>query len=179
MEAHIRSAERGWTQLLKSKADARLADLYAVHAASAARLAFFLTGDREEAQDIAQEAFVRVGGRLMTLRDPDNAAGYLYRTITNLSRGHGRWLQRNKAALHHPILSQSHEAPQDLGTQHEMWQTLMKLPLRQRTALFLRYYLDLSEADSARALDCSVEAMKSLTHRAIEALRKHMKGASS
>lgn len=163
---------------MTSKADERLAQLYAAHAQSAGRLALLLTGDPEEAQDIAQEAFVRVGTRLTTLRDPDHAAGYLFRTVTNLAKGHGRWLRRYRA-LQRRLGNPSHESPPDVVARDEMWQALMRLPLRQRTALFLRFYVDLSEADAARALDCSIEAMKSLTHRAVDGLRKHMKGASS
>jgi len=170
--------ERGSGRLVRSKADERLAQLYTAHAQSAGRLALLLTGDREVAQDITQEAFVRVGGHLTKLRDPDNAAGYLYRTVTNLAKGHGRRLKRHRT-LQQRIPKSDHETQPDLGARDEMWRALMKLPPRHRTALFLRYYLDLSEADAARALDCSPEAMKSLTHRAITGLRKHMKGTSS
>lgn len=120
---------------------------------------------------------MRLGSRLMTLRDPDNAAGYLYRTVSNLAKGHGRRLKRQRS-LQHKIIRPTTELQPDHEAKDEMWQLLLKLPLRQRTALFLRYYLDLSEADAARALNCSVEAMKSLTHRAIEATRRDMEGAS-
>jgi len=49
-----------------------------------------------------------------------------------------------------------------------------ELPLRQRTAVFLRYYEDLSEARTAEVLGCSISAIKSLTFRAKEALRKEL-----
>jgi RNA polymerase sigma factor (sigma-70 family) len=158
------------------KADKRLAGLYAAHASGALRLAYLLTGDKHAAEDLAQEAFARVGGRLLGLRDPDRAAGYLYRTVMNLAKGHGRTIARDRklterVAAERP--SRSADVPDD-----EMLRSLMSLPLRQRTVLFLRYYLDMSEADAARHLDCSVAAVKSLTHRASQALRRNLEGES-
>ncbi|HYI45875.1 MAG TPA: sigma-70 family RNA polymerase sigma factor [Actinomycetota bacterium] len=159
-----------------TKADERLVGLYAAHGSSALRLAFLLTGDRHTAEDLTQEAFARVGGRLMGLRDPERAAGYLYRTLMNLARGHGRRLQRDRnlatrMANERPAGSAAAADDGTLGL-------LLTLPLRQRTVLFLRHYLDMSEADAARHLDCSVAAVKSLTHRASQSLRRNIEGES-
>lgn len=162
---------------MTSKSDERLAQLYAAHARSAARLALLLTSDEQAAQDITQEAFVRVGARFTRLRDPDNAAGYLYRTVHNLARGHGRslthqWKLKQRLATQQP-------SNMDVVAGDTTWRSLLRLPLRQRTAIFLRYYMDLSETEAARVLQCSVPAMKSLTHRAIENLRRQREGAGS
>lgn len=78
----------------------RLAELYGRHAAAVTRLAHTLTGDRDVAQDLAHDAFVKVGGKVPALRDPDHARAYLFRTVINLSRGRGRKLQRERRALH-------------------------------------------------------------------------------
>lgn len=161
---------------MRPKADDRLAELYTAHSKSAAKLALFLTGDEQVAQDITQEAFVRVGARFTRLRDPDNASGYLYRTIQNLARGHARSL-RQQSQLKQRLGTQRPHLSTDLTPKDELWRLLLALPLRQRTAVFLRYYLDLSETDAARVLDCSVPAMKSLTHRAIDNLRRQGEGA--
>lgn len=178
-EARIRKGiERGRRQPVTSKADERLAQLYSAHARPAARLALLLTSDEQAAQDITQEAFVRVGARFTKLRDPDNAAGYLYRTVHNLARGHGRSLQHQRK-LKERLGTTQPQTRLDLTTRDEIWQSLLQLPLRQRTAIFLRYYLDLAETDAARVLDCSVPAMKSLTHRAIDSLRRQREGAGS
>lgn len=169
------TAARRSSELERTKADDRLARLYESHALSAARLALVLTGDEQAAQDITQEAFVRIGGRLGGLREPENAAGYLYRTIQNLAKGHGRGLSRQRRLARR--LEQVAARPtMDSERDDRVWQALFRLPLRQRTALFLRYYLDLSEADTALALDCSVPAAKSLTHRATQALRSQIEG---
>ncbi|HEX5951155.1 MAG TPA: sigma-70 family RNA polymerase sigma factor, partial [Actinomycetota bacterium] len=61
-----------------------LAELYVRHGPAAQRLAFLLTGDRAQAEDLVQEAFVRVVGRFGHLRVPDAFAAYLRRTIVNL-----------------------------------------------------------------------------------------------
>ena len=166
---------RGWEQLAKPTADDRLATLYAAHAQGAGRLAFLLTGDAEVAQDITQEAFVRIGGRLSRLRDPEKSVGYLYRTVQNLAKDHGRGLNRQQQL--NERLRSPRAIAHDGHQRDELWPALLKLPLRQRTALFLRYYLDLPEVEAAEALDLSTSAMKSLTHRAMAALRQHIEGA--
>ncbi|HEX2196343.1 MAG TPA: sigma-70 family RNA polymerase sigma factor [Actinomycetota bacterium] len=58
----------------------------------------------------------------------------------------------------------------------EMWEALRKLPYRQRAALVLRYYEDLSERQTADALGCSVSAVKSLVTRGLQVLRDEVGG---
>jgi RNA polymerase sigma factor (sigma-70 family) len=84
----------------------RLGDLYLRHADAAARLAYLLTGDREVAEDIVQDAFVRLAGRLAHLRDPAAFDAYLRRTVVNLSHSYWRrkkveraYLRREEAAI--------------------------------------------------------------------------------
>jgi RNA polymerase sigma factor (sigma-70 family) len=74
-----------------------LEDLYVRHAPAALRLAFFLTGDRELAQDLVQDAFVRIAGRFGHLRTPDAFEAYLRRTIVNLFTSHLRRLRLERA----------------------------------------------------------------------------------
>lgn len=154
--------------------DERLEELYSAHAARALRLAFLLTGDRDAAEDICQEAFARVGGKLGGLRDPERAAGYLLRTVANLSRGHGRTLRR--ARLLERRLPGAGEAEHpDASSRDEIVRALLSLPQRQRAAVFLRFFEDLSERDSAEALGCTVGALRSLTFRALEDLRERLR----
>src|SRR5437588_10602578 len=68
----------------------RIGELYLRHADAAVRLAYLLTGDLALAEDLAQDAFVRLAGRLVHLRDPDAFSAYLRRTVVNLSRSHFR-----------------------------------------------------------------------------------------
>lgn len=155
--------------------DQRLGDLYAAHAQGVRRMAYLITGDTNVAEDLLQETFVRVGARFLTLRDPETAAGYLYRTVMNLARDHGRRLIRDRE-LSRRVAPASSVPPNDIETAEELWSALMKLPIRHRAVLFFRYYMDLSEAQTADVLGCSVSAVKSLNHRASESLRKQLQG---
>src|SRR5437588_487857 len=75
----------------------RLGELYARHAPDAARLAYLLTGDRALAEDLVQEAFVRMFGRFRDLRNPEAFGAYLRKTVVNLSRSHFRRLKVERA----------------------------------------------------------------------------------
>jgi RNA polymerase sigma factor (sigma-70 family) len=160
----------------RSKSPDRLGSLYENHNHAATRLAYVLTGDFDAAQDIAQEAFVRVGRRLFALRDPQHSHAYLYRTVVNLCRGRARRLKIERAALQMLKSDQSRQPP-DFAEQDEMWRALLLLPVRQRAALFLRYYQDLSEAQAAEILHCSVGAVKALVNRGLKELRMRLQGA--
>lgn len=148
---------------VRERPEDRLAQLYRQHATAALRLAFLLSGDRDAAQDIVQDAFMRVSGRLGSLRQPERFGGYLYRTVLNLSRSYGRRQRRESPVLE----GQAREATDvvempDLDTRDVMWRALMGVPLRQRAVLFFRFYEDLSEAQVADVLQCSVGAVKVL-----------------
>ena len=160
---------------MRRSASERLGDLYAAHATGVRRMAYLMTGDANEAEDLVQEAFVRLGGRLLTLRDPERAAGYVYRTVMNLARDHGRRLRRDQEISKRLPQEVSSPAP-DVGDKDELWSALLRLPIRHRAVLFLRYYLDLSEAQAAEVLSCSTSAVKSLTHRASASLKQQLQG---
>src|SRR5437016_11762255 len=77
----------------------RLGELYVRHADDAVRLAYLLTGDRALAEDLVQDAFVRLAGRLVHLRDPDAFDAYLRRTVVNLSNSYFRRRKVERAYL--------------------------------------------------------------------------------
>ncbi|MDQ4124709.1 MAG: SigE family RNA polymerase sigma factor [Actinomycetota bacterium] len=154
----------------------RLETLYSEHARGAVRLAFLVIGDEHQAQDIAQEAFVRIAGRFHDLRNPDAFPGYLRATVLNLSRGYLRRLRTQREYLKRAPRREGEAPADDAAGRDEMWRALQKLPYRQRAALVLRYYEDLSERQAADALGCSVSAVKSLVSRGLEALRSSMGG---
>jgi RNA polymerase sigma factor (sigma-70 family) len=159
----------------RSKSPDHLGSLYESHSLTATRLAYVLTGDADAAQDIAQEAFVRIGRRLFALRDPQHSHAYLYRTVVNLCRGRARRLKIERRALQLLTSDEQRRGP-DISDQDEMWRALLLLPVRQRAALFLRYYQDLSEAQAAEVLQCSVSALKSLVNRGLKELRARFEG---
>jgi RNA polymerase sigma factor (sigma-70 family) len=155
----------------------RLASLYESQSSAATRLAYLLTGDVHSAQDVAHEAFVKIGRKIFRLRDAEHERAYLYRTVVNVARGRGRRLKIERSALQRSDRGPTGDAqPPDVGEQDEVWQALLQLPVRQRAALFLRYYQDLSEAQAAETLECSVSAMKSLVNRGLRDLRARLEG---
>jgi RNA polymerase sigma-70 factor (sigma-E family) len=165
---------------LEKRRPPRLAVLYAEHAPAAARLAYLLVGDRHLAEDIVQEAFVRVAGRLWALRDPGAFNAYLRRTVLNLARGHMRKKERERRYLDQWAHSgrRPQEDPPDSAVRDELDRALGRLTMRQRTALVLRYYEDLSERQTAELLGCPVGTVKSLVARGLEALRAELGNSS-
>ena len=149
-----------------------LAELYERHAPAAGRLAYLLTGDRSLAEDLVQEAFARVVGRFRHLRVPDAFEAYLRRTIVNLHTSQLRHKRLERAYLERERnAAVSEETMPDVGAREELWRALRALPARQRAAIVLRFYEDLSERETGEALGCSPAAAKSLVARAMESLR--------
>jgi RNA polymerase sigma-70 factor (sigma-E family) len=153
-----------------------MAELYARYVPSGIRLAYLLTGDRAQAEDLAHEAFVRCVGRFAHLRERQAFDSYLRRAIVNLHtsglrrrRVEREWLRREGPRTAHAAAT----LPDVVGRQ-ELWRALGTLPARQRAALVLRYYEDLSERDTAAVLGCSLAAVKSLVARGSEALRHEL-----
>jgi RNA polymerase sigma-70 factor (sigma-E family) len=147
----------------------RVTELYRAHLPGATRLAYLLTGDRTAAEDVAQEAFLRVASRLGALRDERAFGAYLHRAVVNRVRNRARRLTLERAHLR-PAPEPVAELP-DLATRERLWQALQRLPHRQRAALVLRFYLDLSEADTAERLGCRPGTVKSSVARGLAALR--------
>lgn len=132
-----------------------LARLYEQHAPAALRLAYLLTGDHGLAEDLVQDAFVRVIGRFGQLRDELGFDAYLRRTVVNLSCGR---------------LPRGRVDPEGVEEQDELWRRLGSVAPRQRAALVLRYYEDLSDEQAAQVLGCSTRALRSLTSHGLQAL---------
>jgi RNA polymerase sigma-70 factor (sigma-E family) len=154
----------------------RQAELYGDHAPGAVRFAFLLTGDGELAKDLVQDAFVRVFGKFGDLRRSEAFPSYLRRTIVNLCNDYMRRKKLERANIRSQSLASTRTEGPDISTRDEIWRALLTIPLRQRTAVILRYYEDLSEHQTADAMSCSVSAVKSLTSRALSALRLQIRG---
>ena len=155
-----------------------LAELYVRQVPSAIGLAFLITGDRHMAEDLAQEAFIRLAGRFGHLRAPEAFDAYFRKTVVNLCLSHLRrrrvesaYLQRQR----HEVGGGATVMP-DVATREELWGALHQLPSRQRAAVVLRYYEDLPERQVAEILRCSVPAARSLVARAMLTLREVIRG---
>jgi RNA polymerase sigma-70 factor (sigma-E family) len=150
-----------------------LAELYEAHALRALRLAYVLTGVREVAEDLVQEAFLRAFDRLDTLREQEAFPGYLRQTILNLARAQfRRRLLEHLSLRRHALLARSPQGdPPDIEQRESLWRALHRLPYRQRAALVLRYYEDLSEKEAAQVMRTSVAAIKAVVSRGTGKLR--------
>jgi RNA polymerase sigma-70 factor (sigma-E family) len=161
------------TEGVDGTAAGRIEELYRSHAPDALRLAYLLTGDRSLAEDLAQDAFVRVVGRFHDLRNRDAFWWYLRRTIVNLSRSYFRRRRVERAWLERQHVDETHEDP-DVSERERVRLALMTLRPEQRAAIVLRYFEDLSEADTAEALGIAVGTVKSMVSRGMERLREEL-----
>ena len=151
-----------------------LAELYLRHVDEARRLAYLLTGDRMLAEDLAQDAFVRVLGRFHDLRNRDAFWWYLRRTIVNLSNSHLRRRRVERAWLERQRPEAASSLPPSIEERDRVTTALMTLRPEQRAAVVLRYYEDLSEADTAEALGRPVGTVKSMVSRGMDRLREEL-----
>lgn len=156
-----------------SSGTARIEALYRSHSDSAMRLALLLcSGNHAHAEDLVHEAFIRLLGRFGGRRPPEMIEAYLRTIIINLARSEGR---KNKSRdTYLAGRHQATETPEPAVEQgDETWRALLGLPLRQRAALYFRYFEDLTEDQVADALNCTRSAAKSLIYRALQSLRKN------
>jgi RNA polymerase sigma factor (sigma-70 family) len=159
----------------------RLTDLYVVHAPDGIRLAFLMTGDWALAEDLVQDAFARLVGRLQHLRDPGAFGAYLRRTIVNLATSHFRHRRVERTYVERTYLEREAAAPSREGTPNEdldetMHTVLLKLPQRQRAAIVLRFYEGLSDVQTGEILRCRAVTVRSLVSRAMKTLRSELEG---
>lgn len=128
------------------------------------RLAAVMTGSPETGQDLVQDAFVRLHGAWNRVYEP---RAYLRRAVVNACHSHHRrrGVERRHASAVEPMTSTA------LGAD-ELADALDALPYRQRAALVLRFYADLSDIDIAAALRCRPGTVASLIHRGLEQLRR-------
>lgn len=144
------------------------AELFAAQYQSLVRLAGLLGADDPE--DIAQEAFARLHTR--RLRDDGAALAYLRATVCNLTRNrlrHLRLVRLRRPDPPEPVRSSEHAVL--VSEEHrELLAAVDRLPRRQREALVLRYWLDLSEREIADAMGVSPGSVKTHASRALAAL---------
>lgn len=140
------------------------------------RLAYGLTGDAGHAEDVAQAAFARAyasWGRVRRAADPE---AYVRRIAINENRRRFR-KQRVAEALPGVLPDTGAEAAGGLAPEDRsaLIDALRTLGPRQRAVVVLRYWLDMSEAETAAALNCSVGTVKSQASRALATLRANWK----
>ena len=152
-----------------------LAQLHQRYYPELVRLAFALTGDWSLAEELGQEAFVRAWRNWGSIRRKQSAPAYLRATVINLARTRLRQRLREIRAWRDVAIPRQAEA----AASPDVLRALARLPPRKRACVVLRYYLDLSEADTAAALGISVGTVKSQTARALQRLRPLLEDGSA
>ncbi len=160
--------------------DALVADLFAAEGARLVRMARLFTDDRNAAEDLVQEAFIRLHRAAHRIDDPAKAAPYLRSIVINLARDHNR---RGLMSLRHQEAlpaGSTPEAPEDELELDERRRRVVaevrELPPRQRDCLLLRFYLELTEVETAEVLGISKNTVKTHLRRGMDTLRRRLEG---
>ena len=136
------------------------------------RTAYLLTGNRADAEDLLQTALAKTYLAWDRIVEREALDGYVRRVMVNTQTS---WWRRRKVAEYStdelPERGSERDTTEDLALHDALWTALSTLPKRQRAMVVLRYYEDLSEAETAQVLGVSVGTVKSTTSRALVKLR--------
>lgn len=152
--------------------DALVADLYAAEATRLVQMARWFVDDKTAAEDLVQEAFIRLTHHGHRIRDHERAAAYLRSIVINLARDHNR---RGLVSLRHrpPAVPDETSAEEQATLREDVAEVvaaLRALPRRQRDCVVLRYYLDLGVDDIAETLGLSRNSVKTHLTRGLKNL---------
>ena len=148
--------------------DPRFEEVCRDHYAEVVRVAFLITGDRQEALDVAQETFARAYERWGHVSAMENPVGWLVRVAANLSLSHRRRTTRT------PRVTRSDDVAPSLPADPTIQTALATLTPAQRAAVVLRFYLDMSIEDTAKALGKKEGTVRALTSQGVRRLREQL-----
>jgi RNA polymerase sigma-70 factor (sigma-E family) len=154
-------------------ADLAVIELYSMHYTALVRLSAMLVRDTPTAEEVVQDSFVAMHDGWERLRDTEKALAYMRQAVVNRSRSvlrHRMVVEKNQQKPPPDMPSAEHGA-MAMVERSAVIAALRDLPERQREAIVLRYYADLSEAEIAAAMKISRGAVKSHTSRGMAALR--------
>jgi RNA polymerase sigma-70 factor (sigma-E family) len=155
-----------------SVSEARYAEWASSRLASLHRFAFLLCGDWHTAEDLVQEALAKTAVHWKRVEAAEHPDAYVRRILVNTSHSMWRrhWRRPRQARLERDVAIP--DGADERARRDELMTALRQLPERQRATVVLRYFLQLSEAETAQTLDCSVGTVKSQTSKALAALRR-------
>ena len=141
-----------------------LAELFRTEQVALVRLAYLLTGRRAVAEDVVQDAFIKTRRVWSDVRNP---ASYLRTAVVNGCRSWGR---------HQAVIVANRPDPPEpvLQEPDELWDALGRLDERRRTAIVLRYYLNMRHTEIAEMLDCPAVTVRTSIHRGLAQLRQEI-----
>jgi RNA polymerase sigma-70 factor (sigma-E family) len=139
------------------------------------RTAYLLTGNAQQAEELVQDTLVRLYPKWDKVEAADVPLAYVRRSVSNayvnkLRRGAARELAFEDV----PERTDPHDALGQLADRDQIWAGLNLLSQRQRAALVLRFFEDLTDEQTAAALGCRVGTVRSLISRGLAVLREHM-----
>lgn len=148
------------------------------HYEDAVGLAYLLCGDAQRAEDATAEAFARM---LRKWNRVENPRAYVRRAVVNEinSRFRRLRLERAESQRRHADDRGPRSQEEQVADRDAMLRALEELPRRQRTAVVLRYYEQMTETETAAAMDCAVGTVKSNTARGLERLRAVLEGPAA
>jgi RNA polymerase sigma-70 factor (sigma-E family) len=154
-------------------ADLAVIELYTVQYKALVRLAAMLVRDTSTAEEVVQDAFIAMHDGWHRLKDAEKALAYLRQAVVNRSRSvlRHRMVVEKNAPKPAPDMPSAEHGAMALLERSAVIAALRDLPERQREAIVLRYYADLSEADIAAAMRISRGAVKSHTARGMASLK--------
>ena len=152
--------------------DADFASYLAARERALLRTAYALTGNVHDAQDLVQTALAKLYLSWDSVRDRESLDGYVRRIMVNEHTSLWRRAWKRREHTSDDLPEQAVTDRLDDGDSARLWSFVQTLPRRQRAVVVLRYYEELSEAETADVLGISVGTVKSQTSRALAALRK-------
>jgi RNA polymerase sigma-70 factor (sigma-E family) len=155
----------------ESDRDAQFSDYMAARRPRLLRAAYLLTADRHLAEDLVQSTLAKVYLSWDNVRSRELLDGYVWRILLNEHRSMWRraWRRREISTDEVPERAVDAVEPDEVVT--ALWELVKTLHNRQRAVIVLRYYEQLSEAETAEVLGVSVGTVKSQTSRALASLR--------
>jgi RNA polymerase sigma-70 factor (sigma-E family) len=144
-----------------------------------ARTAYLLAGDPDAAEDLLQAAFAATYVHWGRLRHLDDAALYVRRQLTSTMTLWRRRRSSTEVLMAEPAIDETADDAGEREQRDELVRALRQLSTRQRAVIVLRFYDDLTEAQVAEVLGCSVGSVKTHAHRGLERLRELLDAASS
>lgn len=156
----------------RTAADALVVALFEEHGSSLVRMVRLFVDDRNAAEDLVQEAFIRLARSAHRIKDPAKAPAYLRSIVLNLARDHNR---RGLVSLRHHLPADDLRASVEdeiviAEDQQRVIDALRDLPHRQRDCLVLRYYDELGIDDIATTLGISPNSVKTHLKRGLRSL---------
>jgi RNA polymerase sigma-70 factor (sigma-E family) len=135
------------------------------------RTAYLLTGDAHTAEDVVATALAKLYLAWDRIRDRESVDGYVRRILANETTSLWRRPWRRREVVADALPERGREDAYDDGRTAALWQAVRSLPPRQRAVIVLRYYEELTEAETAAVLGVSTGTVKSQASRALATLR--------